>query len=235
MLRIPETKTMTDEAYSKIKQMLYQGKLTPSQRLVYKDLANILQMSQTPIISALNRLEEQGFLVATAYRGFYVRPIDVDETRQLFELRIALESYIVEQAIIIMTDDNLKKLEEKIRIHSEYRPHHYDARKLFVDADVHLELANFIDNNEIYKTLARSFEHIILRYPAGLHGPERISAAIDEHLELLKIISSRNIQQSVEFLRSHIRKGRDFLIDGIKKREQETWPMNNLAEQNSVI
>lgn len=59
-----ESKTLIEEAYNKIKQMIFQQTLVSGQRLIYQDLSKILNMSRTPIINALNRLEQEGFAVS---------------------------------------------------------------------------------------------------------------------------------------------------------------------------
>jgi DNA-binding GntR family transcriptional regulator len=220
MINPGENVTLTDEAYSKIKQMMFQHKIMPSQKLIYKDLAELLSMSQTPIINALNRLEEQGFLVSTAFRGFYVKPIDIDELMEQFAIREALESHIVEQVIKKASDKDLKNLKEKMRLHAEYKPDHYDNKKLVVDADVHIQMATINGNNAMTKILAMAFEHIILRYPPESRNPLRLITAIEEHQKLFKLISSRNVPENVEFIKSHIRNGRDFLVKSMSEEKQ---------------
>ena len=46
-----------NESIQRIKNMMYYKELSPGQRLIYGDLAKKLNMSVTPIVHALNRLE----------------------------------------------------------------------------------------------------------------------------------------------------------------------------------
>ena len=71
--------SLIEDAYRKIKQLIYNQQLIPGQRLVYDDLARTLNMSRTPIINALNRLAQQGLVDSESFRGFYVRPMDLQE------------------------------------------------------------------------------------------------------------------------------------------------------------
>jgi len=70
-----------------LSQMIFQQKVIPGQRLVYSDLCKLFDMSRTPIINALTRLEQEGFLVSEAFRGFQVKPIDLQELWDLFGVR----------------------------------------------------------------------------------------------------------------------------------------------------
>jgi DNA-binding GntR family transcriptional regulator len=106
--------TLIEDAYKKIKQMIFEQKVAPGQRLVYEDLGELLHMSRTPVINALNRLEQEGFVASESFRGFYVRPIDPQEVWDAFGVREALEVYAVEQAINFGDKEGFAQLEEKL-------------------------------------------------------------------------------------------------------------------------
>ena len=84
-------RTLIYDAYKKIKKMIFDQELSPGQKLIYKDLGEMLGMSRTPIINALIRLEQEGFVASESFRGFYVRPIDLKEVWDAFGVREALE------------------------------------------------------------------------------------------------------------------------------------------------
>jgi DNA-binding GntR family transcriptional regulator len=71
--------------------MIFRQELSPGQRLIYRDLSLKLNISQTPVVTALNRLEQEGFLICESFRGFYIKPIDIQEAWDLFGVREALE------------------------------------------------------------------------------------------------------------------------------------------------
>ncbi|MBW2031950.1 MAG: GntR family transcriptional regulator [Deltaproteobacteria bacterium] len=70
--------TLIDEAYRKLKEMIFRQNVIPGQRLIAKDLSEMLKMSRTPIINALYLLEREGFIVSVPFRGFYVKPVDIN-------------------------------------------------------------------------------------------------------------------------------------------------------------
>ena len=79
--------TRIEEAYRLIKQMIFDQKLIPGQRLVNQDLVDKLNMSRTPITNALNRLVQDGFVAFESFRGFYVKPFYVLEVWDSFVVR----------------------------------------------------------------------------------------------------------------------------------------------------
>ena len=70
--------TSTEFAYQSIHGLIVSGKFTPGQRLIYADLERILGISKTPIVSALSRLEHQGFVDYIKNRGYSVTRNDLN-------------------------------------------------------------------------------------------------------------------------------------------------------------
>lgn len=205
-------KTLLDEAHRLIKQMIFDQKLVPGQRLVYQDLSRELNMSRTPIINALIRLQEEGFLVSEAFRGFSVKPIDVDEAWDLFGVREALEVYAVEEAIKRAEPADLEELERKYSEHAEYNPPRYTRRKFILDAAFHLQITAITKNKVLHRNLKTNLEHVYLRFPVNDNDPHRMPTAVSEHHDLVKQIRNRNISGSGMIIRTHIHEARDVVI-----------------------
>jgi len=204
--------TRIEEAYRRIKQMIFNQQLVPGQRLVNQDLVDRLNMSRTPIINALNRLVQDGFVAFESFRGFYVRPIDLQEVWDAFGVREALEVYTVEQAIKLSDDSDIRELENKRREHADYQPHYYTRKKFLLDSEFHLQIATMTKNNVLKFLLKRNFEHIYLRARLENYEIQRMSAAVEEHQRLMRKMKNKDIIGSIEVMRNHIQKARDLVI-----------------------
>jgi DNA-binding GntR family transcriptional regulator len=213
--------TLIEEAYRQIKQMIFEQKLVAGQRLVNKDLGEMLNMSRTPIINALNRLVQDGFVGFESFRGFYVRPIDLQEVWDAFGVREALEVYAVEQAIKLADLEDMNLLEEKLRKHVEYRPHYYTRKKFFLDSLFHLQIAEMSKNHVLKFLLKRNFEHIYLRARLDNYAPQRMTDAADEHRRLVDRMKKKDIIGSIEIIRNHVQKARDHVIRCLSDQESD--------------
>ncbi len=211
--------SLIEDAYRKIKQLIYNQQLVPGQRLVYDDLARTLSMSRTPIINALNRLEQQGLVVSESFRGFYVRPMDLKEVWDAFGLREAIETYAVEQAISNAGKDDFKILEEKLNEHERYQPTYYDRKKLFLDAAFHLQLTEMTGNRVLKWHLRMNMEHVYLRAKLDDYDIDRMSKSPTEHKLLLKQMRDKNVLGSVETIKNHIRTARSHVIACLSNKE----------------
>jgi len=213
--------TLIQEAYRKIKQMIFEQKLAPGQKLVYEDLGKLLHMSRTPIINALNRLEQDGFVASETFRGFYVKPIDLQEVWDAFGVREALEAFAVEQAIKLGDGADMALVEEKLRDHEVYTPHYYTRKKFRMDSEFQLHIATMAKNEVLRYLLKRNFEHIFLRTRLDNYDLSRMAVSAQEHRKLVERMKKKDIMGSIETLRSHIQKGRDHVIRCLSQEETE--------------
>jgi len=214
--------SLIEEAYRQIKQLIYNQELVPGQRLVYDDLARMLNMSRTPIINALNRLEQQGLVVSESFRGFQVRPMDLQEVWDAFGLREAIETYAVERAISKASNDDFKILEEKLIEHENYRPSYYNRKKMVLDAAFHLQLAEMTGNKILKWHLRMNLEHVYLRAKLDDYDVSRMNKSPLEHRLLLKQMRNKNVLGSVETIRNHIRAARGHVIACLSNDKSRT-------------
>ena len=217
-----DSNTLIEDAYRNIKQLIFDQKLVPGQRLVYDDLAKMLKMSRTPVINALNRLEQQGLVVSESRRGFYVRRMDLGEAWDAFGVRDALETYAVEQAILKASEADYQKLEEKILEFENYKPPYYNRKKIFLDAAIHIQIAEMSGNKILKWHLKMNLEHIYLRAKVDNYDLERIENFNTDHHLLLKKMRNKDIIGSIETIRKHIQTARANVMACLSDSELKT-------------
>jgi len=210
---------LIEEAYRKIKELIFLQRLIPGQRLVYDDLGRLLKMSRTPIINALNRLEQQGLVVSTSFKGFQVKPMNIQEAIDAFGIREALETYSVKQAIEHATPEDFDQLEEKLEAYDSYLPNYYERNKMLADASFHLQIAEMTRNRILKWHLKTNFEHLYLRANLSNYKVERMQAAGVEHRRLFNKMKTKDSLGSVEIVRLHIQNARDQVIACLSEHE----------------
>jgi len=206
-------------AYLKLKEMIFQQTIVSGQKLIYKDLCEALNISRTPIINALTRLEQEGYVKSESFRGFYVKPIDTKEIVDKFGVREALEVYAIGIAIPKVNNDDMEILEQMIEEHRSYNPVAYDKKKLYLDSRVHLKIAKITGNDNLVEILKMNLEHIYLRLALNTSNPSRMHPAVEEHRELLQFIKNKDINNCIDLMQRHIRNGRDHVINSLNKGE----------------
>lgn len=219
MTKKNESNTLTEEAFRKIKQLISNQELIPGQKLIYDDLAKKLMMSRTPIINALNRLEELGLLVSESHRGFTVKPMDANEAWETFDMREAIETYAVELAISKANGSDLKSLEEKMLAYEKYQPSYYDRKKIFLDAAFHMEIAQLTRNSVLKWHLKLNLQHLYLRANLNNYDLNRVKKVATEHQQLFQKIETKDVLGAVDLIKNHLRKDKKYSIACLSENE----------------
>jgi DNA-binding GntR family transcriptional regulator len=221
MSKTIDTRSLIEDAYRKLKQFMLQQKIVPGQKLLYRELSDLLHMSKTPIVNALNRLEQEGFVASEPNCGYYLKPINVKEITDSSEVREALEARAVQQAIQLGNPDDMALLEKKLLTLEAYPPLMHNKKRFVLNAEFHLQIADISRNRVLKYLLKRNFEHIILRVNLDKFASESTAASNQEHRQLLASLKKGDIAKSMRLVQKHIQKTKDLIIRFLSREELE--------------
>lgn len=80
-----------EEAYSRIKELIADGALVPNEAVSERSLAEQLGLGRTPVREALKGLAREGLLDVVPMRGTFLRQPSIDDVREIYEVRLAIE------------------------------------------------------------------------------------------------------------------------------------------------
>ena len=83
--------TTVDALADAIRERILAGELAPGQRLIERDVVEQYEVARGTVRAALRQLENEGLVTVETHRGAFVRQLDDQALRDLFELRTALE------------------------------------------------------------------------------------------------------------------------------------------------
>ena len=192
------------DAYNAIKELMFKGILNPGQKLIYSDLSQMVGMSKTPIINALNMLAYEGFVEYEMNKGYSIKRIDEKEITDLFEIRIAIEGLNVKDAIRKFTKEKQARLREKLQNLSEYNPLYTDRKKLFLDKEFHIEIARMGENQYSIMFLNTIIENIFFRYRIERGLESRKDLIELEHRKIVAAIGKRDEKVALKYMRAHL-------------------------------
>jgi DNA-binding GntR family transcriptional regulator len=95
---VPQSGSLTDQAYSKLEELIVTIQLKPGAVLSESALAAQLGIGRTPIREALHRLAREGLVVILPRRGILVSEINIHSQLRLLEVRRKIEEVMVEAA-----------------------------------------------------------------------------------------------------------------------------------------
>lgn len=190
------------QAHQAIKRLMFDRRLAPGQKIIFRDLEETLGMSKTPITSALVRLELEGLVVSVKNRGYFVKELAEDEIHQLYEMRIKLEQVAIDLAIANYQEEDLVKWRELLNKYKAHQDVSYDNVRFQLDVDLHAHLAKMGRNVYLTKIIDQFFVSTwAVLQTAYLAG--RIGQFSNDHERLFKAVRDRESQKAKDLTEIH--------------------------------
>ena len=105
-----ETISLTQRVISALKDAFFTGKLKPGDPIVERQLAREMNVGTPVVREALISLKHEGFVRRVNNKGSYVTQFTAREVRDLYMLRIELETLALQWARTRVTDADLAEL-----------------------------------------------------------------------------------------------------------------------------
>lgn len=211
----------TQEAYIGIRRMFFLNEIVPDQKISYGDLAKRLNMSTTPVIQALKRLEFQGLVRHEPNRGYYTESTSLKEIIEIYEFRELIELSLLPKTISRITSNRLKKLKKALDNHLEAVRDIYLKERLLKDMEFHLTLAELSGCSIQVNTLKSLFDLLYLKYRANILFVTPMDTVDSEHIKLYDCIADTNIKGAHTILQKHISNVKKHAIISIERINSE--------------
>ena len=211
----------THEAYMGIRRMFFLNEIIPGQKISYGDLAQRLEMSTTPVIQALKRLEFQGLVRHEPNRGYYTENISLEEITEIYEFRELIEVSLLPKTIASITKKGLSKLKKALDNHLDAVRDIYLKDRLLKDMEFHLMLANLSGNQLQINTLKSLFDLLYLKYRGNILFVTPMETVDSEHIKLYENIDAGNLEPAQKILGQHISNVKKHAILSIERMNRE--------------
>jgi DNA-binding GntR family transcriptional regulator len=200
--------TLKQRAYVELKSRILSGRLSPGAMLSERQLATELKMSKTPVHAALERLEADGLLAVAAQQGIVVKAISSQDMVDHFEIREALEPFVVARLAGRLAAGQVRRLERNLRENRRaVRETDVDAN-VRLDAEFHLILCESLGNHEITRVMSQIREKVHSAiYRISSRQPERMAGSLAEHCGIADAIIAGDGLVAAERMKAHLRFG----------------------------
>jgi len=220
LIKLPKVPNLTELAYLSLKQHMLDGSLVEGARLTEETLARQLGISKSPVREALNRLEAEGLIAIHARRGTFVRKFTLDETRDLFDLRVLLEVYAVEKAKI--TPELLSELSDSIERTKEHLRNGDKLAHSEEDLRFHSMIAESTGNSEFLRVF-NGVQHKSILSRSKTYHLSPTSAPVN-HQKIYEALKKGDREEAKRAMRDHIQFLGDSLLNFIRDHGEGAMP-----------
>lgn len=201
-----------------LRRRILGGEFKGGTQLRQDALASDYEVSRIPVREALLTLESEGLVVFHAHRGAFTTELSIAKIRELFELRILLETYVLRHAIDNLNEADIEKAADMLSKYdnalnrggevdnwSEYNYAFHSA--LYAPAELPETLAI------IHQLNTKSDRYIRMQ----LVYSQEIAKAEREHHELLEFARQRDPANACRLLQTHIEDACESIIAILEK------------------
>ncbi|MFW6361542.1 MAG: GntR family transcriptional regulator, partial [Spirochaetota bacterium] len=203
------------KAYDYIKEKILTMEIPQGAAISEVSLAGEIGISRTPVREAIKQLEQEG-LIVTENRRKRVYILRIEEIREIFELKYAIEGEMCALAARRATASQIKELEqllEEMRSFSSSEDlenisdeHHLIRTWLEMDKKFHTLLFEMAGNKKA-ETIINQLNFQWHRLRLGLLAMEgRLAKSVSEHIEIGAAIISNDAEKAKQIMDQHLEK-----------------------------
>jgi len=199
---LPSTypRTLADSAFGRIHHAILAGELKPGQRLVLEEVAQQLDLSPMPVREALRRLDAEGLVEHIAHRGARVTELSLEDLREVYDARVALEMLAMQKAAERVTDADAESIETAF---SKFRKARSSDQSRSAHTDFHLSLYRTAHSRWLMRLITPLWVSAE-RYRIALDGQRKIDWRLDEHQQLMEAVIGKDALAAGDGIYNHL-------------------------------
>lgn len=198
-----------------VRNMIVDGRLPAGARINEVHLSRQLGVSRTPLREALARLAQEGALTNQPCRGWFVRPLTLEEFEQIYPIRPLLDP----EALRLGGIPSPQRLARLRRLNARMAAERDADRIIALDDEWHLLLIDPCPNRVLID-LIKQFIRRTRRYEIALMREGRnVEVATTVHEQIMDMLERGDLEAACGALRRNLQNG--FVPIAVWLAEQE--------------
>lgn len=213
------TVTLREKVSHALRDAILNFQLLPGDRLVERDLCELLGVSRTSVREALRHLESEGLVEYLDNKGPIVAIITQQDAKEIYETRASLECMIVELFTSRASEEQLVDLEYALR-KLQTRLKEGEIIPILESVNAFYEVLYQGAGNRIASNILRQLQARIsyLRATSVSHD-ERYKNSSDEMSNIVEAIKTRSVEKAKQACLRHIEKAEEVALKVLAKQQ----------------
>jgi DNA-binding GntR family transcriptional regulator len=192
------------------------GQFRPGQRLIEKDLCDLMGVSRPSVREALRQVESEGLIVTVPNRGPIVSQLSPRDVASIYEIRGALEALAAQLFAASASDEQIAELDAAVtRLDAAYKTG--DVEIIVVAKQKFYDVLLEGSGNGILPTLFRTMNARITHLRrVSLSSPKRSAVSIREIRAVLRAIKQRDPEAAFKASLHHVKEASKVALASLK-------------------
>jgi DNA-binding GntR family transcriptional regulator len=197
---------LREQVIAALRQAILDFNLKPGQRLVERELIEQLGVSRTTIREALRELTSEGLVTVVPQKGAVVATPTLDDAIDLYEVRAALESLVVQRFVERATDSQVERLQAAVERFHDETIRTTDIRQILAAKDLfYVVLIEGAASSALQQLLEGIQARVQVLRATSLSEEGRTFAAVRELRAVAEAIAARDATLAARLTAEHIR------------------------------
>lgn len=209
--------TLQQRVYDYIKKLILTNKLKPGQEIIIDQLASNMGISHTPIREALAMLKLDGLVTTGYHKTPKVTDIDEIDIKEIYDVRIILEGYAIQQVINEISNEDVSILKSTVNVY-QGKEDSEEISELLAQSDVNLHglIISKVENS-LFIHLYKTIEDMSLRIRTLViaNTAENIITITAEHNAIIEALEQRDVEKAYQAMVSHLSNARERTLNAL--------------------
>jgi len=178
--------------------------LAPGEIVNEPELAARYGVSKTPVREALRLLVQAGWVLILPRKGYLVRPLGLDDIREVFALRRMLEPPLAAEAARRSNDVSVGRLRDLLDAQAS-EPTDFDSVSVAA-RDFHLLIGELSGNGRAVQMLTSLIDEVmrLLHLMPRLESNVRSVTELEAHEQIVEAIAAHDADGAADLMRAHL-------------------------------
>lgn len=232
----PTQDTAKDSIHKLILTAIMSGEIDMNDPISERGIAERFSVGRSKVREALRDLINDGILSNAPARGTFIRELTINEMREIYEVRYALESMAAHLAAkhgLCLSCWPMRRGFADMRANTA----NYDLKEIDqYGAEFHIEIFRSARNDKLLQV----YQPVRLRLATALtlpryYEPEWVMKALDEHIQILKAIIGRDSMLAQSRIIEHMAAGFETRLKIIGRLDGYSPPVFSVPRQEADV
>jgi DNA-binding GntR family transcriptional regulator len=202
ILRKPDT--LRSQVENFLRDAIMSGRFKPGERLIERELCELLDVSRPSLREALRKLEAEKLITTALHRGPVVACITEQEAKELYAVRALLEGFAAHEFTRLADDETVERLGRAVQsLHTAAKKSErvalLEAKSEFYDV-----ILGNCGNELVREMLFSMLSRVNLLRATSFSGPNRLPESLKEIDYLFSRVKARDATGAQQAAHQHI-------------------------------
>jgi len=207
---------LSERIHDAVLDAICSGELKAGARITQEELANRFGVSRQPVLQAMMLLRREGFLIDAGRKGVCVSPLDMQQVRNLYVVRSALDGAAARLAAANYTPHLMQRGRQLLDVGRRAVASGHVPSVIEADIDFHLFIYEASGNPLIGETAQPHWQHLRRVMAAALSESDLRVSVWDEHEGILRALEAGQASEAEALCRGHAEQMADILTGRLR-------------------